>query len=117
MRRLVLVLALLVSACAPRVEQQLAPQPVPAPVPVQQPRHLLIGFTAAQLISTFGAPALQVREGSSLKLQFRNSQCVLDAYLYPSAGGAPKVTYVDSRLPSGEDTDQAACVAALGGRS
>jgi hypothetical protein len=116
MRRSVLALLLLVSACAPRVEQQLAPQPAPAPVQ-QQPRHLLIGFTAAQLISTFGAPALQVREGSSLKLQFRNSQCVLDAYLYPSGGGAPKVTYVDSRLPSGEDTDQAACVAALGGRS
>jgi hypothetical protein len=116
MRRSVLALALFVSACATRPEQQVAPQPAPV-VTQQQPRHLLIGFTAAQLISVFGAPALQVREGSSLKLQFKNSQCVLDAYLYPAPGQAPKVTYVDSRLPSGADMDQAACVAALGGRS
>ena len=89
--------------------------PEPAPAAVQQPRHLVLGFTAAQLMSVFGAPALQVREGPSLKLQFRNAQCVLDAYLYPSGGQPPKVTYVDTRLPSGADTDQAACVAALRG--
>jgi hypothetical protein len=116
MRRSILALILLVSACAPR------PQPVaqqPAPQPAPQPRAgQLLGFTAAQLIAQLGAPALQVREGSSLKLQFRSASCVLDTYLYPTtAGGAPKVTYVDARLPSGADTDQAACISALGGRS
>jgi hypothetical protein len=113
MRRSLLAIILLASACAPRPQAQVAPEPAPAAV--QQPRHLVLGFSAAQLMSVFGAPALQVREGSSLKLQFRNAQCVLDAYLYPSGGQPPKVTYVDTRLPSGADTDQAACVAALRG--
>jgi hypothetical protein len=113
MRRSVAVLALVLSACATRPQQVAEPETAPVVAP-QQPRHLLLGFTAAQLISTLGTPALQVREGSSLKLQFRSSRCVLDAYLYPSAGGPPKVTYVDARLPSGADTDQAACISALG---
>jgi hypothetical protein len=111
MRRLVLALALFVSACATRPEQ---PEPQPASVAPPQPRRSqLIGLTAAELIGVFGTPALQVREGPSLKLQFRRPSCVLDAYLYPTAGGPAKVTYVDTRLPSGADTDQAACVSAL----
>jgi hypothetical protein len=114
MRRSVLLLALFVSACA-TAPQQPETQPAPAaPKPRQSP---LIGFTAAQLIGQFGTPALQVREGTSLKLQFRRPACVLDAYLYPAPDGQPKVTYVDARLPSGADTDQAACISALASRS
>jgi hypothetical protein len=79
--------------------------------------HAVVGLTERELIGEFGAPALQVREGGSLKLQFRGSRCVLDAYLYPTAGGAPQVTYIDTRLPSGADTDQASCISALEGRS
>jgi hypothetical protein len=77
----------------------------------------LLGWTASELIGEFGNPALQVREGTSLKLQFRRPACVLDAYLYPSPGSQPKVSHVDTRLPSGADTDQAACIAALLGRN
>ena len=114
MRRLVLALALFVSACATRPEPAAAPQP--APVPERRSSELL-GWTASELIGEFGTPALQVREGTSLKLQFRRPSCVLDAYLYPSAGSQPKVSHVDTRLPSGADTDQAACIAALLGRN
>jgi hypothetical protein len=107
-----LALSLLVAACAstpqaPVVEQ--TPQP-------QQPsndRRLLYGASAQDLVGRFGHPALQVREGTSLKLQFRGRRCVLDAYLYPSAGGTLRVTHVDTRAPSGSDTDQAACIAEL----
>ena len=116
MRRLVLALALFVSACATRPEQAAAPQPAPAPAPERRSSELL-GWTASELIGEFGTPALQVREGTSLKLQFRRPTCVLDAYLYPSAGSQPKVSHVDTRLPSGADTDQAACIAALLGRN
>ena len=71
-------------------------------------------MTAAELVTHFGSPALQVREGTSLKLQFRASNCVLDAYLYPPAnGGAQRVTHIDARLPSGADTDPQACAAQL----
>jgi hypothetical protein len=111
MRRLLLLPTLLLAACATRPQ----PQPVAeTPPPVQTPRttRVLLGLTANQLMAQFGRPALQVREGSSLKLQFRARQCVLDAYLY-SQGGAMRVTHVDARTTAGVDTDQAACILAL----
>jgi hypothetical protein len=117
MRRLVLASALFLSACATRPQQQQQPETVSAP-PVttqpQQPRGL-IGMTPSDLMHHFGAPALQVREGTSLKLQFRGRACVLDAYLYPSGNGtgALRVTHVDTRAPSGIDYSQAACVTSL----
>jgi len=114
MRRSALALTLFVSACATRPEQAAAPQPTTAPM---KRSSELLGWTAAELIGEFGTPALQVREGTSVKLQFRRPACVLDAYLYPSGSNPPKVTHVDTRLPSGADTDQAACIAALLGRS
>ena len=115
MRRLSLAAALLLSACATRP----VPQPRPAqPPPVQQSPHVrsdLLGLTAAELVQRFGQPALQVREGASLKLQFRGPACVLDAYLYPplQGAGAPRVTHVDTRHRSGADAPQPACIAAL----
>jgi hypothetical protein len=112
MRPLALVSILLLAGCATR-PQQAEPQ-LPRP-PVQaepQPRGL-IGLTASQIVGHFGNPVLQVREGSSVKLQFRGRACVLDAYLYPSATGALKVTHIDTRAPSGIDFDQAACIASL----
>ena len=116
MRRIVLTATLLLAACAPRVQQ---PEPTPPPVshtpPPQQRRSELVGLTARELVGQFGNPALQVREGVGLKLQFRSSRCVLDAYLYPpeSGSGVERVTYIETRLPSGVATDQAACVLAL----
>ena len=118
MRRLVpLSVMLLLSACATAPQQ---PQPAPASTPQPQPQETssLVGLTAQELVARFGPPALQIREGSSLKLQFRGNRCVMDAYLYPSAGsGALKVTHVDTRLPTGGDIDQAACVFALRNRA
>jgi hypothetical protein len=116
MRRIILAVTLLLAACAPRVQQ---PAPTPAPVsqaqPPQQRRSAIVGLTARELVGHFGNPALQVREGVGLKLQFRSNRCVLDAYLYPTESGSAveRVTYVETRLPSGVATDQAACVLAL----
>ena len=67
-------------------------------------------MTAEDLVRRFGTPALQIREGNSLKLQFRSDQCVLDAYLYPSGSGIYRVTYVDARTRGLADVDQALCV-------
>ncbi|HEX8839992.1 MAG TPA: hypothetical protein VF750_05940 [Sphingomicrobium sp.] len=120
MRRLVtLSTTLLLAACA-TAPQKPAPVPAPVPQPQAQPHETssLVGLTPQELVGRFGPPALQIREGSSLKLQFRGSRCVMDAYLYPSGGsGALKVTHVDTRLPTGGDIDQAACVFALRNRS
>jgi hypothetical protein len=122
MRRLALSAALLlVAACVPRqapAPQVPAPQ-VPAPQrptsPASQQRNDLIGLTAAQLIGIFGTPALQVREGAGLKLQFRGRNCVLDAYLYPEPT-QEQVTYVEARHPSGEPANAQSCYDALKSR-
>ena len=116
MRRLLAFsLPLLVTACATRPQEPTVAQPVPQPQPQEQ--NSLSGLTAQELVGRFGAPALQIREGSSLKLQFRGPRCVMDAYLYPSGGsGTLKVNHVDTRLPSGGDIDQAACIFALRNR-
>ena len=95
-----------------------APQP---PAPAARPSAFsvaglesVMGRTAAAIEGLLGKPDLDVQEGDARKLQFSSSICVLDAYLYPPAGGAPPVvTYVDARLPDGRDIDRASCVAAL----
>ena len=73
-------------------------------------RSAIIGLTAAELVQRFGTPALQIREGESLKLQYRNAQCVLDAYLYPSGRAPHRVTHVDTRTRSLGAIDQAFCI-------
>jgi hypothetical protein len=115
MRRFVPVLALFLAACATRPQQQ---QPVQRPqtivTPSPQTRSDLLGLTANDLVQRFGNPALQVREGASLKLQFRRRGCVLDAYLYAApTGGVQRVAHVDTRWPTGADADQTACITAL----
>ena len=108
--------AVLLAGC---VAREPAPAPVATPAPVAAKPQVvhsdLMGATAGQLIQLLGQPALQVREGPGLKLQFRKRGCVLDAYLYPGAGGE-RVTYVDARLPSGNDTNTQECIAAQLGR-
>ena len=114
---LALSATLILAACATTPAPQ--PQPQPQTQTSSQPalRGSLIGMSAGELIQRFGQPALQIREGRSLKLQFRGRACILDAYLYPpTAGtGAERVAHVDTRLSSGADTNQLACIRALGG--
>ena len=115
MRRLVPALTLFLAACATRpVEPEPSPGPVTT-VPRPQVRSSILGLTASELVGHFGNPALQVREGVGLKLQFRSNRCILDAYLYPpeTGSGVQRVTYVETRLPSGVPTPQAACIAVL----
>lgn len=75
----------------------------------------VIGANVNELTRQFGTPRLDVWEGDARKLQFSGTACVLDIYLYPSAGGRePQATYVDARRASdGIDVDRAACVSAL----
>ena len=113
MRRfLALSLLLFAAACAPRPQAASVPAVTPPPPP-PRPQSSLYGLSSQDLVGHFGKPALQIREGSSVKLQFRGQRCVLDAYLYPARDGQLRVTYVDTRGPSGADMDQAACILAL----
>lgn len=110
MRRLLIASTLFLAGCATRPLQPVTEAPPPTET-TSEPRGL-IGLDTNELIAQFGRPALQVREGASLKLQFRGRQCVLDAYLYPH-GRDYRVTHVDARTPAGTDVDQAACAASL----
>ena len=114
MRRYIPVsLILFAAACAPRPQAASIPAVV---TPTAPPSQLggLYGLNVQELASRFGKPALQIHEGSSVKLQFRGPRCILDAYLYPSSrDGQLRVTYVDTRMPSGADMNQAACISAL----
>lgn len=112
-RLFALSLVLFTAGCALAPRQATIPQP-PAAEPQTEEQSSLVGLTPQELVGRYGTPALQIREGSSLKLQFRGPRCVMDAYLYPSGNsGALKVTHVDTRLPSGGAIDQAACIFSL----
>ena len=114
-RTLSLFATLLLAGCATAPQPQ--PQPArPAVVAPSPPlRGELIGMTASELVQRLGNPALQIREGQSLKLQFRSANCILDAYLYPprDASGPERVAHVEARLRSGADTDSRTCAATL----
>lgn len=105
----------LLAACVTR------PQPVQPPqqpsLPSQHMRGAIIGMTTEEVVRLLGTPVLQIREGSSLKLQFRSQFCVLDAYLYPPVGAAApyRVSYVDTRSRALAPVDQATCLASLQG--
>ena len=112
MRRFVPPLTLFVAACATAPQQ-----PVQQPAVVTPAAHVgndLLGLTAGELVQRFGNPALQIREGAGLKLQFRRRGCVLDTYLYASGGsGVERVSHVDARYPTGADMNQQSCISAL----
>ena len=111
MRRiLVTSVSLLLAACATSPRPSQPAETIPASA---HTRGEIMGRTADDLVRRFGTPALQVREGESLKLQFRSASCVLDAYLYPSGNTPHRVTYVDTRTPALVDVDQALCINSL----
>lgn len=113
MRRLLIASTLILAGCATRPQQPPVPEQPVQPAPVQTHATRLTGLTASELVGHFGRPAFQVQEGTSLKLQFRGKSCILDVYLYPGRNGVLTVTHVDTRTPSGADTDQATCISEL----
>jgi hypothetical protein len=109
-------LALLVAGCAAPVSKPTGPAPISEKAGNMREAGLerVIGKSARDLTQLFGDADLDSREGLARRLQFVGPACVLDAYLAASrAGDEPVVTYVDARLPNGEDIDRASCVAAL----
>ena len=112
MRRLAPALFIALAACST------IPKPAAIPAstnPAPRPTAELIGMSVHDLGLRFGQPRFQVQEGPGTKLQWTRGGCVLDDFLYPpvSGSGAPRVTYVDARRPSGADLDLRACLALM----
>lgn len=108
----------MLSACGadtPPPRASAPPIALPSPRPAQPAgTDRVIGKAGPALVTLFGRPDLDVREGPGRKLQFRSAVCVLDAYLYPPAPGQePLVRHLDARGPGGEDIDTASCIAGL----
>ena len=83
------------------------PRPGPGPVDV-------IGHDARALSASFGPPRLDIQEPTVRKLQFANGSCVMDVYLYaPETGKEPLATHIDTRSPSGLETDRTNCAESL----
>jgi hypothetical protein len=113
---LVLIGGLALAGCAEGgARPALAPAPAPyvAVTPTTAGLARVIGQPSQSLITLFGQPAADVREGTARKLQFQSDICVLDAYLYPQGKSEPIVTYVDAREPDGSPIDKTSCVSAL----
>lgn len=91
------------------------PDTTPVPIASRSVAGLdrVLGRDANALVTLFGQPDADVREGNARKLQFASAACVLDAYLYPRGSAAPVVTHIDSRQPDGSPIDRASCIAAL----
>jgi hypothetical protein len=106
------------SGCASVPKMPVAPVKGPAlPPPIAAGLDRVIGKDARALDTLFGTPDQDVREEGARRLQYVSAVCVLDAYLYAKTPGKePVVTWVDARLPNGEDIDRASCVAALSRR-
>ena len=112
----VLAPLVLLSGCVSAPNQPPRPVAPVSPAAVQSPIGVesVTGRTAGVLVQRFGAPELDVREGSARKLQFSNAVCVLDLYLYPPAGGGEAVvTHIDARLPDGRNLDRASCLSSF----
>ncbi len=112
MRFLPLALILILAACA-RAPQTAPPAPGPGPAP--RPSTLLLGLSASELGERFGQPRLQLREGPGIKLQWADSGCVLDVFLYPpeSGRGLARVTHAEARAPSGAGMAVETCIGRL----
>lgn len=112
----------LLGGCAASVvppARPIAAPPVPLPSAAVSPVGLerVMGRDERALVTLFGKPDADVREGEARKLQFAGPFCVLDAYLYPRSGGAaPVVTHIDARQGDGSPIDRASCIAALARR-
>ena len=99
---------LLLAGCAATPVPVVTPDSPVVSAPPQ--RGGLIGLDATALGARLGQPRFRVREGDGTKLQFSAGSCLLDAYLYPSSNGPPRVTHVDTRTRDGRVIDQAGCL-------
>ena len=112
-----LALLLILPACVPATSSRAtSASPVRSAAVYGRAPDGLAGADARKLVALFGKPRMDVRERTVRKLQFANGRCVLDAYLYaPERKKEPVVAHVDTRLASGADVDQAACIVSLRG--
>jgi hypothetical protein len=73
----------------------------------------LLGLDHAALRRVLGRPAQVRHEVSAQVWQYVTGDCVVDLYLYNDDSGALKVTYVEARSRSAEQTPTSRCLKSL----
>lgn len=94
----------------------LAGQPAgPAAVPLlgSPEAAALLGLDPAALEARLGPPALRRHDTPAEYWRYLDEDCALDLFLYPGAGGAPRVVHARFR-PQGDAGDAAFCELPLG---
>ena len=83
--------------------------------PVHGSAGSIMGRDVNALISMFGQPRLNRRDGAATVMQFTGRNCMIDAYLYVQReGGTPVVAHVDARsISDGSEVDRQGCINAL----
>ena len=93
-----------------------APEPAPAALPpapiINDDPQQLMGIDPGTLGAILGAPELIRREAPAEIWQYRNDSCVLDVFLYDTAGRR-EVTYVEARDGAAQRMDARACLNTL----
>ncbi len=112
LRNLPLLVLLLLAACATSAPPAPAPRPVAAPPPPPPGLARLFGRDAAAVLALLGPASLDRSEGPARQLQFVRPPCVLDIFLYPSAGKL-LVNGAAARKPDGSRMEPGACLSLI----
>ena len=111
LRNLALLALLLLAACATAPPAP-ASRPVAAPPPPPPGLARLFGRDAAAVLALLGPASLDRSEGPARQLQFVRPPCVLDIFLYPSAGKL-LVNGAAARKPDGSRIEPGACLSLI----
>jgi len=95
----------------------LAPKAAPT-VAVQREKpkitsQQLLGQGGAWVKAQLGDPGFVRTDQSAHLWQYKNGSCVLNVFLYPDEGNAPRVLHFDARNSNGGNTDRDRCLALL----
>lgn len=121
MKKIILIAALLVSACSEIAVTTSAPDANIAPglavevkpVNINEPALVesLMGLSPSDVIIRMGSPNLVRRDGLGQVMLFEHAVCVFDVVFYAETIETPyAVTYISSRTPLGQNTDKQQCL-------
>lgn len=89
-----------------------APEPPKPPEPIPDLESLR-GLNAVEVTALLGAPQFQRIDQPARIWQYRTSGCILDLFLYPSAGGELSVDHLETRRLKSPGDDPQSCFAAM----
>ncbi len=121
MKKIILISALLISACSETVVTAPAPDANVAPVSevemkpvnIHEPALVesLMGMSPSEVIIRMGPPNLVRRDGLGQVMLFEHESCVFDVVFYTETIETPYVvTYTSSRTPLGQSFDKQQCL-------